>query len=173
MQQQNCWCRCRRYCKSVRGPAAKAEVFSEARSSAQWFAFEPQGRPWTRRRGGGPVHIPRWALPPHSISPKIFFSEIAHSCFQVASAAAAGVGGLSIYPGGPCHLHSISPKIFFSEIAHSCFQVASAAKVSGSKKCCWKKFTSRYREMMARPNGFEPLTPRFVVWCSIQLSYGR
>ena len=27
--------------------------------------------------------------------------------------------------------------------------------------------------MMARPEGFEPPTPRFVVWCSIQLSYGR
>ena len=26
---------------------------------------------------------------------------------------------------------------------------------------------------MARPEGFEPPTPKFVVWCSIQLSYGR
>jgi hypothetical protein len=26
---------------------------------------------------------------------------------------------------------------------------------------------------LARPKGFEPLTPRFVVWCFIQLSYGR
>ena len=26
--------------------------------------------------------------------------------------------------------------------------------------------------LLARPKGFEPLTPRFVVWCSIQLSYG-
>ncbi len=31
----------------------------------------------------------------------------------------------------------------------------------------------RYFRKMARPKGFEPLTPRFVVWCSIQLSYGR
>jgi hypothetical protein len=27
--------------------------------------------------------------------------------------------------------------------------------------------------VLARPEGFEPPTPRFVVWCSIQLSYGR
>ena len=26
---------------------------------------------------------------------------------------------------------------------------------------------------LARPEGFEPPTPKFVVWCSIQLSYGR
>ena len=26
---------------------------------------------------------------------------------------------------------------------------------------------------MARPEGFEPPTPRSVVWCSVQLSYGR
>ncbi len=26
---------------------------------------------------------------------------------------------------------------------------------------------------MARPKRFELLTPRFEVWCSIQLSYGR
>ena len=29
------------------------------------------------------------------------------------------------------------------------------------------------RGRMARPEGFEPPAPRFVVWCSIQLSYGR
>jgi hypothetical protein len=30
-----------------------------------------------------------------------------------------------------------------------------------------------YRDLLARPKRFELLTPRFVVWCSIQLSYGR
>ncbi len=29
------------------------------------------------------------------------------------------------------------------------------------------------RTEVARPKRFELLTPRFVVWCSIQLSYGR
>src|ERR1700678_3206555 len=29
------------------------------------------------------------------------------------------------------------------------------------------------RESLARPERFELPTPRFVVWCSIQLSYGR
>jgi hypothetical protein len=28
-------------------------------------------------------------------------------------------------------------------------------------------------KILARPEGFEPPAPRFVVWCSIQLSYGR
>ena len=30
-----------------------------------------------------------------------------------------------------------------------------------------------FKGKMARPKRFELLTPRFVVWCSIQLSYGR
>ena len=30
-----------------------------------------------------------------------------------------------------------------------------------------------FQEEMARPKRFELLTPKFVVWCSIQLSYGR
>jgi hypothetical protein len=29
------------------------------------------------------------------------------------------------------------------------------------------------KHQMARPEGFEPPTPKFVAWCSIQLSYGR
>ena len=28
-------------------------------------------------------------------------------------------------------------------------------------------------DLLARPKRFELLTPKFVVWCSIQLSYGR
>jgi hypothetical protein len=28
-------------------------------------------------------------------------------------------------------------------------------------------------DLLARRKGFEPLTPRFEVWCSIQLSYRR
>ena len=30
-----------------------------------------------------------------------------------------------------------------------------------------------FHSFMARRKGFEPLTPRFEVWCSIQLSYRR
>ncbi len=30
-----------------------------------------------------------------------------------------------------------------------------------------------FQVFLARPEGFEPPTPKFVAWCSIQLSYGR
>jgi hypothetical protein len=35
------------------------------------------------------------------------------------------------------------------------------------------RHSCEFRCLVARPEGFEPPTPRFVVWCSIQLSYGR
>ena len=34
-------------------------------------------------------------------------------------------------------------------------------------------FTPMFIGLLARPERFELPTPRFVVWCSIQLSYGR
>jgi hypothetical protein len=34
----------------------------------------------------------------------------------------------------------------------------------------FSEWCSRFYEKMARPKRFELLTPRFVVWCSIQLS---
>jgi hypothetical protein len=36
----------------------------------------------------------------------------------------------------------------------------------------WRGHDKSLRKL-ARRRGFEPLTPRFVVWCSIQLSYRR
>src|SRR5262245_56097152 len=37
-----------------------------------------------------------------------------------------------------------------------------------------ENFVSHTKSLkVARPKRFELLTPRFVVWCSIQLSYGR
>ena len=40
---------------------------------------------------------------------------------------------------------------------------------------CSEQFASYHLDIkqMARREGFEPTTPRFVVWCSIQLSYRR
>ena len=35
------------------------------------------------------------------------------------------------------------------------------------------EMTAKLLILLARPKRFELLTPRFVVWCSIQLSYGR
>ncbi len=41
----------------------------------------------------------------------------------------------------------------------------------GAKIAQYKIFTNN--SVLARPERFELPTPRFVVWCSIQLSYGR
>ena len=44
-----------------------------------------------------------------------------------------------------------------------------AGNPTGKKKPAMKAGFSK----VARPEGFEPPTPKFVAWCSIQLSYGR
>jgi hypothetical protein len=36
-----------------------------------------------------------------------------------------------------------------------------------------QEFSLNIKQLLARPERFELPTPRFVVWCSIQLSYGR
>jgi hypothetical protein len=36
-----------------------------------------------------------------------------------------------------------------------------------------QRFGIKIKRLLARPKRFELLTPRFVVWCSILLSYGR
>jgi hypothetical protein len=45
--------------------------------------------------------------------------------------------------------------------------------VPPARASCRLSFTAGGRRQVARPEGLEPPTPRFVVWCSIQLSYGR
>ena len=55
---------------------------------------------------------------------------------------------------------------------------APTHKVEPTRKHCRNAATTRKKDYkflgkMARPKRFELLTPRFVVWCSIQLSYGR
>ena len=61
----------------------------------------------------------------------------------------------------------------FRERASRRFRIASMisprGSILGSQN---RKFTS-FSNLVARRKGFEPLTPRFEVWCSIQLSYER
>ena len=44
---------------------------------------------------------------------------------------------------------------------------------AGIPQATKKPALGRFFVDMARPEGFEPPTPKFVAWCSIQLSYGR
>src|SRR5690606_18718785 len=49
----------------------------------------------------------------------------------------------------------------------------SVAAIPGRAKRKGQRMTAGPLDFMARPEGFEPPTPKFVAWCSIQLSYGR
>ena len=60
---------------------------------------------------------------------------------------------------------------FYSSVAQTLPLVAA------NLRKCRKNLETQFhkevdRKCVAHPKGFEPLTPRFVVWCSIQLSYG-
>jgi hypothetical protein len=44
---------------------------------------------------------------------------------------------------------------------------------SCAMSCNLRVTNSKSLKQLARPERFELPTPRFVVWCSIQLSYGR
>ena len=59
-----------------------------------------------------------------------------------------------------------------SELLHA-LVAASSVETAWKQRGNSEERRSQFCTEMARPKGFEPLTPRFVVWCSIQLSYGR
>ena len=75
--------------------------------------------------------------------------------------------------GMNAELVSISLNVRAYGSAWNCFHIASTDKADGSSQVRRMKISKQFRWMLARPKRFELLTPRFVVWCSIQLSYGR
>src|SRR5262249_36879537 len=58
-------------------------------------------------------------------------------------------------------------------IAAPCRYDAASRDALQSEAVAAKSHSIVQRRTVARPKRFELLTPRFVVWCSIQLSYGR
>src|SRR4051794_15433352 len=56
---------------------------------------------------------------------------------------------------------------------HSCFPGAAPCQGFVNRQKIAQNFNRKITELLARPERFELPTPRFVVWCSIQLSYGR
>ena len=78
----------------------------------------------------------------------------------------------NLWASGQIHLRKIVLRLAFAErIAYTRNEGFSNPKKSLPFKIL--EGMSMGKCEMARPKGFEPLTPRFVVWCSIQLSYGR
>ncbi len=67
------------------------------------------------------------------------------------------------------HDENAKPTPNFRLVLPRCFP--NLHSVKGQKIDHKKEF--EFNGLVARPKRFELLTPRFVVWCSIQLSYGR
>src|SRR6185312_12194549 len=58
-------------------------------------------------------------------------------------------------------------------VIHAPIRACSRGRNVAEPRPSGEETRGEVKEWLARPKGFEPLTPRFVVWCSIQLSYGR
>ena len=83
---------------------------------------------------------------------------------SICAGAASGPTSYSAYR------HALSREAFFDRLR---FHIASDASMRGSRKSWHARNESKMSGLVARPERFERPTPRFVVWCSIQLSYGR
>src|SRR5215831_3244072 len=69
----------------------------------------------------------------------------------------------------------LRPRERASEPSHNVLASTSLPQrefMEATFKTTWEK-SIKFNALLARPKRFELLTPRFVVWCSIQLSYGR
>ena len=78
-------------------------------------------------------------------------------------------GGEDGRPRSPCRRARGGPPFRLQRRGHA--PARRPDRLAGNQKARLGKEAGFWK--LARPKGFEPLTPRFVVWCSIQLSYGR
>ncbi len=77
-----------------------------------------------------------------------------------------------LWTSGQFHLRRIVLRLAFLEgVAYS--RASGFSNIKTAMPFRLLEDADTIKDELARPKGFEPLTPRFVVWCSIQLSYGR
>jgi hypothetical protein len=78
------------------------------------------------------------------------------------------IGGVTDLERGRAALEQMISRFGSAMICGFLISSGRCTHRSASGKC-----TRQALDRVARPEGFEPPTPKFVAWCSIQLSYGR